>query len=193
MRISVEDIHKIVQRKLPWILKTQQRAKEKYRSVIKHQFLDGEEFLYLGKLYKLRLIEDPISLLDFNGQEFLLSQLYLARAKVLFQEWYVKKATEIIPTKVKFYAQMAALSYSRISITGATRRWGSCTSKKTLNFSWRLMMTPQEVIDYVVVHEICHLAELNHSSKFWDRVRALVPDYKQKQLWFRKNQYLLSL
>ncbi|MEI7998078.1 MAG: SprT family zinc-dependent metalloprotease [Candidatus Omnitrophota bacterium] len=193
MRISLEDIHRIIKKKMSWILKKKQRAKEKYRPVIKHQFVEGEEFLYLGQPYKLCVLPQAKARFQFDGEKFLLADAYQSHAKRLLTQWYAKQAVAFIPEKVKAFANLAGVSYSRITITSARTRWGSCTSQKSLNFSWRLMMAPQKMIDYVIVHEVCHLQELNHSRRFWKKVENLMPDYKQRQQWFRDQQYMLAV
>jgi hypothetical protein len=85
------------------------------------------------------------------------------------------------------------LVYASLRITSARRRWGSCGPKGTLNFSWRLVMAPPPVIDYVIVHELAHLEIRNHSRLFWERVARWSPDYKQQQAWLKANGRLLSL
>jgi predicted metal-dependent hydrolase len=192
MRVSLDMINDIVHKKRSWIIEKQKIAQEKHVSVVKRQFVDGEEFLYLGVSYKLRVSPDALRPFQFNGTEFVIAQKFLPRAKRLFQIWYIKQAQEVIVPRVKVYADMLGQGYSSITITSAKKRWGSCTSKKTLNFSWRLIMTPLDMIDYVVAHEVAHLQELNHSSRFWNKVESLMPDYLLRQQWFRDNQHILT-
>jgi predicted metal-dependent hydrolase len=80
-----------------------------------------------------------------------------------------------------------------IKITEARKRWGSCGSKGTLNFSWRLIMAPMEVIDYVIVHELAHIGQLNHSPTYWRKVAEILPDYKKREKWLKENGGLLSI
>lgn len=105
---------------------------------------------------------------------------------------YKKLAKETIPPRVQEFAKEYGFSYNTVKITSATTRWGSCTSKKTLNFTYRLALAPQEVIDYVIVHELCHLRQMNHSSKFWDEVRAIMPEYKKQEKWLKENGASIS-
>jgi predicted metal-dependent hydrolase len=90
-------------------------------------------------------------------------------------------AKQDIPEKVQKYAAQVGVEPVGIKINGAKSRWGSCSAKKSLNFSWRLMMADDEVIDYVVVHELAHIKEMNHSPAFWAIVSSVLPDYKQRQ------------
>ena len=96
-------------------------------------------------------------------------------------------ALKIIPVKVKYFAGVMNVSYGRITIRNQKTRWGSCSAKKNLNFNCLLMLAPDEVVDYVVVHELCHLIEMNHSKKFWAQVEQVMPDYKKQKQWLKDH------
>jgi len=98
------------------------------------------------------------------------------------------KAMVYIPERVKYYAPLVGVDYGRITIRNQKTRWGSCSSKGNLNFNCMLMLTPPEVIDYVVVHELCHRKEMNHSKAFWDEVERILPDYKEAKKWIRNHE-----
>ena len=98
------------------------------------------------------------------------------------------KAKRILPERVRYYAEIMGVEYGRITIRMQKSRWGSCSSKKNLNFNCLLMLTPQEIIDYVVVHELCHLKEMNHSPRFWAEVEKVLPDYKERRKWLRDHE-----
>ncbi|MFH1362083.1 MAG: M48 family metallopeptidase [bacterium] len=101
------------------------------------------------------------------------------------------KARELIPERVAYYSALYRIKYSRIKINSAKKRWGSCSAKGNLNFSWRLAMVPLEVIDYVVVHELAHIVHRNHSKRFWALVAKLYPNYKACRKWLRHDGHLL--
>lgn len=96
-------------------------------------------------------------------------------------------ALKIIPVKVKYFAGVMNVNYGRITIRNQKTRWGSCSAKKNLNFNCLLMLAPDEVVDYVVVHELCHLIEMNHSKKFWAQVEQVMPDYKKHKQWLKDH------
>ena len=102
-------------------------------------------------------------------------------------EEMAQNALKVIPERVKYYAPLVGVTYGRITIRNQKSRWGSCSSKGNLNFNVGLMMAPPEVMDYVVVHELCHRIEMNHSPKFWAEVGKLIPDYKKHEKWLKEH------
>ena len=104
-----------------------------------------------------------------------------------------KKALEYIALRVEYYAQLTGLKYKSIKVNEAKTRWGSCSYTGSLNFSYRLIMAPPKVIDYVVVHELMHLKQRNHSRKFWMEVAAVIPDYKGDARWLKENGHCLTI
>lgn len=97
------------------------------------------------------------------------------------------QAVEYIPKRVKYYAEKENFVYNKITIKNLVSRWGSCSTNGNLNFNCLLMLTPDYVIDYIVVHELCHLREMNHSEKFWAEVEKIMPDYQRAELWLKQN------
>ncbi|USN58448.1 MAG: M48 family metallopeptidase [Candidatus Peribacteria bacterium] len=98
-----------------------------------------------------------------------------------------KEAKSYIPLRTEELARIHGKAYHGLRITSAKTRWGSCSSKKNLNFSYRLMRCPKEVIDYVIIHELAHLKHMNHSRSFWLEVGQMMPDYVQQRKWLKKN------
>jgi len=105
---------------------------------------------------------------------------------------YKKLARETIPPRVAEFAEKYGFEYNSIKITSAMTRWGSCTSKRNLNFTYRLALAPEEVRDYVIVHELCHLRQMNHSRKFWKEVSDIMPDYKIREKWLKEHGASIS-
>lgn len=106
---------------------------------------------------------------------------------------YRAKALVYFNDRVKHYADMAGLTYKSVKVNNANTRWGSCGAQDSLNFTWRLILAPYRVIDYVVVHELMHIKQKNHSRKFWQEVENLIPDYKKDERWLKENGYLLNI
>jgi len=190
--VSEEIINRVILKHSDWIEKKKKEMQLRDIKFSKKEFVNGEGFLYLGNYYWLRLVENQEISLNFeNG--FYLSKDYLVNARGIFIEWYKKRAYEKISERVKWYAQKRGFKYNRINITDAQKRWGSCSCKGNLNFSWRLIMAPLPVVDYVIVHELVHLEEKNHSRPFGNKVKLLLSDYKKHQDWLKRNGHLLRL
>lgn len=97
------------------------------------------------------------------------------------------KAMEVLPKRVAYFANVMGVTYGRITIRNQKTLWGSCSSKGNLNFNCMLMKTPPEIQDYVVVHELCHRREMNHSKSFWAEVEKVLPDYRERRKWLKEN------
>ena len=117
-----------------------------------------------------------------RGFLFFLHQLTDEQLQVL-----ARQARQTIPERVAHFAPLVGVTYGRITIRSQHTLWGSCSSKGNLNFNCLLMLTPPEVLDYVVVHELCHRKEMNHSARFWAEVEHVLPDYEIQRKWLREN------
>lgn len=106
---------------------------------------------------------------------------------------YKKKAVAYMESRCPYFAEKMGVEYNRISINKAKTRWGSCSAKGNINFTYRLLFAPQEAIDYVIVHELAHLKEMNHSKKFWSIVEEILPDYKQRRKLLREHQMKVEI
>lgn len=106
---------------------------------------------------------------------------------------YRKLAGQVLARKVEHYARQMQVTFGRITVRDQKTRWGSCSAKGNLNFNWRLVLAPEEVLDYVVVHELAHRKEMNHSQRFWSQVENVMPDYRSRRLWLKENgDFLMS-
>ena len=112
--------------------------------------------------------------------------------KEALEKRYRSLARECITRRASYYAAQLGVTYSSIRIAEQKTRWGSCSSRGTLSFHWRLILAPPAVMDYVVVHEVCHLIHMDHSPDFWAEVESLMPDYKVYKTWLKKNGLVLS-
>lgn len=106
---------------------------------------------------------------------------------------YIAAAKEYFPKRVSYFQQFTGGTYNRITIRDQKTRWGSCSARGTLSFNWRLMLAPPTILDYVVVHELCHLTHMNHSAAFWQAVEAVYPDYRTARKWLKEHGHELVL
>lgn len=107
--------------------------------------------------------------------------------------WYKEQARRKIPDRVNWYGRRIGLETGPIKITDARKRWGSCGKRNSLNFSWRLIIAPLHVLDYVVIHELAHTVERNHSRRFWSKVATMCPSYRSGMRWLKDNEHLLQI
>lgn len=174
-------VSKILKEKEEWINSAQQKMRTRPQLLI-----SKGSYLYLGKLYQLELSQQQKNIVELSDKLYVASpnKKYLS---TYLTSWYKQQAREIITKRVYYYANIAGLSFKSVAITTAETRWGSCSSNKTLNFNWKLVMAPIEVIDYVVTHELAHLTEMNHSRAFWEQVRKMYPLYREYRTWLKRN------
>ena len=191
LRTSLSYIEKLVAEKSVWI-EGKMREFEKRPKAKKKTFFEGEEFLYLGKKYQLKIAEG-LKIKTTENLELLFPKVFLWRAHQRMHDWYKKQAQEIISGRTRAIAVKLNLKYTSIKISNAKTNWGSCGPKNSLNFNWRLIMAPEAVVDYVIIHELMHIPEKNHSAKFWNKVAVVMPEYKTARKWLRENSKVLTL
>ena len=191
MRASHAVIDAFVQEQTAWILRKREVVK-RIAEVPAKQYVDGETFLFLGSPYDLKLVKPQRPSLKFeNG--FHLSKTVQKKGQQVFTRWYKERALEIISVRVDEYAKQYDFSPKQVKVTSAKTRWGSCSPSGTLSFTWRLVLAPLDVVDYVVVHELAHLRVRNHSQKFWKVVESILPEYKSQWKWLKVHGEKLSL
>jgi predicted metal-dependent hydrolase len=184
-------INGFIARYSKWVEKKRTLARELLKNNPPKTFIDGERFIYLGESYKLTLIDEPGVAIRFDAG-FYLDSAQTKRARLLFIDWYINRAQKIIADRVCYYSALTGLAYNRLRITNAQSRWGSCSANNNIRFSWRLVMAPLNIIDYVVVHELAHIQIKNHSKTFWDKVENTLPDYRTRRQWLKDNGRLLD-
>lgn len=194
LKISLNYIEKMAARKIDWIERKIREIQNRPKASEK-KFIAGEEFLYLGEKYQLRIIDGfRIGLnKDDEKKELFFPKVFLWRAKERMESWYKKQALEEITARAQTAARKLKLNYRSIKISSAKTNWGSCGPKNSLNFNWRLIMAPEFVVDYVIIHELAHILEKNHSRKFWNKVEAAMPEYKRAKIWLKENGKILYL
>ena len=193
-RTSNREIERFIKEKELWVAKKMSENEKKLKEAEK-AFLPGEKFLYLGEWYPLEILEGrkkecPLKL---SFGKFILLEDHAETAKNLFIHWYKKEAKETIEGRVNYLSHKLQLFPERIRITSARSRWGSCSRDNRLSFSWRIIMASLSVIDYILIHELVHIREKNHSGRFWGHLEAILPDYKRHRLWLKENGHLLML
>ncbi len=190
-RTSMRYIEDLVREKQKWITEKQQAAMLRNEAHKVKQAAAGEEFLFLGESYRLELRAGK-PLVEVKPGKLLLQVQTTEDSEPLLEAWYRRQAGRVMAERVAYYSDMTGLRPISVSVSGARKRWGSCGPKNTLNFTWRLVMAPLEVIDYVVMHELVHIQFKDHSANFWKRVASILPNYKKSRKWLADNQKLME-
>ncbi|MHB8135083.1 MAG: M48 family metallopeptidase [Anaerolineaceae bacterium] len=186
LRTSQRQIMNFVNEKSDWITETLEKIKKNPLQPPTHRFEEGEKFWYLGQQFPLNFVSNQKIILHFDHR-FLLKRDHLPSAKSILEKWYKNQARSLLTDRTAFYAQKYGFAYKKINITSARTRWGSCSTNGSISFTWRLVMAPVEVIDYVIIHELVHTRVHNHSQQFWDQVEKILPDFRKMRLWLKKN------
>ncbi|MBS8122501.1 M48 family metallopeptidase [Candidatus Vampirococcus lugosii] len=184
---SDEQIKDFFDKKQLWIYTKLEEKKCLSYSFKNREFVNGEGFYYLGRMYKLKLVENVDFQLRFYKNSFELNKKYIFNGKKIFVERYKKRFNKKIFPRVKLLAEENGFEINKISIKDLGNRWGSCTSNNNINFHWKIMLAPVSVIEYIIIHELCHTKEKNHSPKFWDLVYKYMPDYQNHKEWLKRN------
>jgi predicted metal-dependent hydrolase len=190
LQLATREVKAFFDRHRGWVDRKLAQARLRGEQGEPRTFCEGEFFPFLGEMLRLRLLEGGEYLRRENG-EFLLGADLAPRARELFRTWYRARAREILEDRVEHFGRRMGLSVRDVRITGARERWGSCSPTGTLNFAWRLVAAPPGIIEYVIVHELAHLVEMNHSRRFWEQVGRILPDYAERRAWLRKNEHRL--
>lgn len=196
--LTPEQIDGVVESKRLWIYRNLAEWQELNGSKVVREWVNGETFLYLGRAYRLALVPEQSSSLRLKAGRFYLDRRIIEEegkvgAQKTFKAYFTAKGQQKFSDRVDYFAPKVGVRVTGIKIKDLGYRWGSCGRKGVLNFHWACMMAPLKVIDYVVVHELCHLHHRNHSDAFWNEVDKVMPDYAERKEWLRKNGASLTL
>jgi Predicted metal-dependent hydrolase len=161
------------------------------------EYVSGEKLLYRGRHYPL-LIEEKAgpgsSSASFIGSRIVVivppglsKEKKSQSTKKILEEWYIRQAQKLLPEQVEYYARQLDITYQKLRIKDQKTKWGSCSSKGYINLNWRIIMAPNQVAAYVIIHELAHLKYMNHSKEFWAFVEQILPDYKKWKSWLKKH------
>ncbi len=190
------EIKSFIEQKYDWIQKNIQRQKDEQDHAGEKLYISGQYFYYLGIPYPLEVFfrqNLPPGLVFWSNRFYLNCNDQQAKGKSYFIEWYKSKAGEYFPRRVDSLSNELRLQPRHIRITSAQTRWGSCSGENNLAFSFRLIMAPQAVIDYVIIHELMHIKEKNHSSQFWKLIETVMPEYKLHRHWLKAHGHKFIL
>jgi predicted metal-dependent hydrolase len=192
--LSTERIEQVIADKHPWIM-DKILAFQLSTPASDKQYVSGESFPYLGRNYRLKLVTGSYeSLKLIHGRLQLTLQASPARTyftRMALVDWYKRNAKRKFDEKVKRYAATVGVKPKSVSVKSFKSRWGSCSAEGDVEFNWVVVMAPNRVVDYIVIHELCHLLHHDHSSRFWKEVARVMPDYKACKDWLKVNGHTL--
>jgi predicted metal-dependent hydrolase len=196
--ISPERVEDIIEAKRLWIYKNLAEWRDLNATRVIREYRNGEGFLYLGRSYRLLLVAGQQEPLLLKGGRFqlrrdLVDQGEVPAAKAAFRDYFVTRGIERIARRVAYFAPKVGIQPGKIAVRELGHRWASCSPNGNLAFHWKCMMAPPKVIDYIVVHELCHMHHLDHSDAFWNEVDKVMPDFHERKEWLRKNGAAMDL
>jgi predicted metal-dependent hydrolase len=159
---------------------------------------EGEKFLYLGTSFAIKIIHEQKLTKDHvifkeNLLEVYVGELNDERVKLAIKRFYYQECKAIVEKRIRYFQTHFKVAPRSIKISDSKTTWGTCDSNRQLTFNWRLAMAPMQVIDYVVVHEMCHMVHLNHDRSFWRLVGKIMPDYKEKEQWLALSSWKMTV
>ena len=191
--LSDQRIEELIKNRTVWIRQKLKIQTETIRPKDK-EYVNGETFSYLGRNYRLKCLSGG------SGEARLINgylTVWLAKGaseaavggcvRQSLQQWYQARALEKLKEKTKRYSAILGVSPQSVGVKEYKARWGSCSSSGDVTYNWRIIMAPHHIVDYIVVHELCHLLEHNHGPKYWKHVQNVVPNYKECREWLKVN------
>lgn len=197
------DIIALVEKREQWIFDRLERYRKRLIEIpAEREFVSGEMLLFMGVNYPLHVQEHKGSYtyVNLTNDQIIVTinediPIEKRREEIRrkLEQWYIKKAKELITERLEFFSEKIGVKINTVRFKNQKTRWGSCSQKGNLNFNWKLVMAPMVIVDYVIVHELCHIKQMNHSPKFWLLVGAQMSDYKRMRKWLKDNGSKLSL
>lgn len=199
MRLSESRILDLLRQKDRWIRRKLSEDGEKPK-MRPRQFAHGESFLYLGSDHRLKLMEGARGKIRLRGDclELSVPERLTGEAEKRYVRnqlalWYRDRASELLDAKTARFSGLMGVTPNHVEVKYFKSRWGSCSTEGTIKYNWRIIMAPQRIVDYLVVHELAHLVHHNHSPLYWKFVGSCLPDFHELRGWLKQNGPLLSL
>ena len=188
-KLSDVRVDELIQKRTPWI---RQKLRQQLETVIPKpkEYVSGESFTYLGRNYRLKLVSGGMREVRLKGGYLELGISKGTKERDIrnaLVEWYEVHALARLTEKTNRYAGIMGVSPNSISVRDYKARWGSCSSKGEISYNWRIIIAPHHIVDYVVVHELCHLKHPNHSPAYWKSVKREISDYEEHRQWLKEH------
>lgn len=195
---STSEVHNIIRKKADWILKKQLEYRVNNSQIVKPTFQHGSTLPYLGKNYPLHIMsnqEIDEKIMFENGQFLVYSNGFKSskkKIKSLYEKWLVKATIPFIQRKIDLYAKELEVTAQKLKFKKLRSRWGSMTIGGAIQLNIDLLKAPNDIIDYIILHELCHLKIRGHSHRYWNLVHKFMPNYQEKIDWLNVNGSILT-
>ncbi len=187
------EILNLIKKKNNWIIKNLEEIKKKPKS---KKFINDEIFFLMGSNYRLKLIKDSDKKVKINKsflEVYITEEFCRDEIRNLICKWYIKKATDYLNKRTNDFAKIMDVNPHSVVIKDYKSRWGACYPNGKISYNWKIIMAPNYIIDYLIVHELCHLIHPNHSSLFWNSVKKILPNYVEYNNWLKINGQLFVI
>ena len=187
-RMNMNDILKYISEKEKWIVSKQQEIERKLS--INKVIIDYNQILFLGTKYGIQRV-NGLKKIELSQNALMVPD----SDNVLFKikKWYIAQATKILKERLEYFANIMQIDYASVSICNSKTRWGSCDNYHNIKLNFRLVMLPHRAIDFVLIHELAHILEFNHSKDFYKIIQTIMPTYKVQQKVLKDYDYVLKL
>ncbi len=195
--VSKKTLVDLIRRKQQWIKKRAILNFEE-QNLKNREFIDNDKFYFRGEEYRLSLISGRKEAVKIEGGLLLVSygdhkSIGRGTIKKLLEDWYLKESTKILKARTEELAQQMRVQPRGITVKNYNSKWGSCTANNKISYNWRIIMAPDYIVDYLIIHELSHIIEPNHSKNFWYQVGSYCEDFQKKRKWLRENGHKLVL
>ncbi|KEJ03600.1 M48 family metallopeptidase [Clostridium botulinum] len=186
-------IEQVLKKEEKWII-------EKIKKLKEVENFNG--YYYLGELYYLKIkeVKSLYFKLEVDSNKFMVyinSGILKEKREVIIKDnlekFYKKQAVKVLKERTDYYSNILKVAPKNIVVKNQKTLWGSCSSKGNINYNYKIVMAPLKILDYIVVHELCHLVHMNHSKDFWHLVESIIPDFKERRNWLKENGYKLKI
>ena len=186
-KLTGKQLEDLLESKRKWIYRNLAEWEDLNAARTEREYVNGEGFLYLGRSYRLRLVDEQDSPLLLKDGHFCLrsNNGSAPDADAAFKEFFREKGKARIPERVEHFQTRMGVEAANVKIIDLKNRWASCSANGNLNFHWKCMMATSSVLDYIIVHELAHLIHANHTEAFWNEVDKVMPDYRKRKDWLR--------
>ena len=188
--VNKRDIDSFVEKNREWIEKKLALGLRKRSRFA--DFLDCKKFLYMGKVLDIKAAKNKRVLID-GGAIYIPSEIGVSDLKTKLVKEYKRLAVDYLQARLDVLSEYSGMKYEKLVLTSAKSKWGSCSSERLMRLNWRLMMLPEGLSDYVLIHELCHTKHMNHSSEFWNCVAEFIPDYKKRRQLLKEYSAIMDV